>query len=117
MILISLRLFTNTNRVATSTAERKTFMNIRGNFLTEKGNLKQEARETILAGIAENPALLGTATPVSKKVYCIEATDSEGHVAYVNIDLSVSTIHPGERKVPTPKAKAPKEAEVFTIID
>lgn len=92
-------------------------MNIRGNFLTDKGNLKPEARATILAGIAENPAILGTATPISKKVYCIEATDTEGHVAYINIDLSVSTIHPADRKVPTPKAKAPKETETFSIIE
>lgn len=91
-------------------------MVIRGNFLTDKGNLKEQARQTILAGIAENPALLGTASQVSKKVYCLEVNDSEGHTAYVNIDLSVSSIHPSERKVATPKPKAPKEQETFEII-
>lgn len=92
-------------------------MQIRGNFLTEKGNLKSQARLTILEGIAANPALLGTAEKVSANVYAIQVTDSEGNVAYVNIDLSVSTIHPADRKEPVKKAKAPKEAEVFEIID
>ena len=92
-------------------------MNIKGNFLTEKGNLKPAAREVILNSITENPALLGTAVQVTPRVYCIEVSDTEGHVAYVNIDLSVSTIHPSERKEPVKKAKVPKEAEVFEIIE
>lgn len=92
-------------------------MNIKGNFLTEKGNLKPAAREVILNTITENPALLGTAAQVSPKIYCIEVNDTEGHTAFINIDLSVSTIHPSERKEPVKKVKAPKETEVFEIIE
>jgi hypothetical protein len=40
-------------------------MTIKGNFLTDKGQLKSAARATILAGIAENPAILGTAEQVN----------------------------------------------------
>ena len=94
-------------------------MLLTGNFITSKGNLKSAARTTILAEIAANPALLATAQPVGDngRVYCITATDSEGNVAYINIDLSVSTVHPSDRKEPVKKAKAPKEAEVFEIIE
>ena len=94
-------------------------MKVNGNFLTEKGALKTGARTTILANVLANPAILATAEPVDEKgkVYTIPVSDSEGNVAYVNIDLSVSTIHPADRKVPEKKAKAPKEAEVFEIID
>lgn len=92
-------------------------MTIKGNFLTEKGQLKSAARATILAGIAENPAILGTAEQVNAKCFTLPVVDSEGNTAYVNIDLSVSTIHPADRKVPEKKAKAPKEAEVFEIVD
>ena len=98
--------------------ERKIkIMRIKGNFLSEKGNLKPAARTAILANIASNPAILGTAESVNAKCYTLPVEDSEGNVAYINIDLSVSTIHPADRKEPVKKAKAPKEAEVFEIED
>jgi hypothetical protein len=92
-------------------------MKIKGNFLSEKGNLKPAARTAILANVASNPAILGTAELVNAKCFTLPVEDSEGNVAYINIDLSVSTIHPADRKEPVKKAKAPKEAEVFEIED
>ena len=94
-------------------------MKLNGNFLTEKGGLKSAARTTILANIASNLAILGTAEPVGDKhnVYSLPVYDSEGNTAYVNIDLSVSTIHPSERKVPEKKAKETNAAELFEIVE
>lgn len=92
-------------------------MKINGNVLTEKGNLKPEARKAILANIVANPAILGTAEMVTDKVFTLPVEGEDGIVAFVNIDLSVSTLHPASRKAPEKKAKAPKEAEVFTIED
>lgn len=92
-------------------------MTVKGNFLTEKGLLKSQARAVILANIASNPAILGTAEMVNAKCFTLPVQDTEGNTAFVNIDLSVSTIHPADRKEPTKKAKAPKEAEVFEIVD
>jgi hypothetical protein len=94
---------------------RNTNMKISGNILTEKGNLKPVARKQILEAVAGNPALLGTASAVNAKCFTLPVEDSEGNVAYINIDLSVSTIHPADRKEPVKKAKAPKEVEVFEI--
>ena len=91
-------------------------MKINGNVLTEKGNLKPEARKQILATIAGNPAILGTAEKVNDKVFTLPVECEDGAV-YVNIDLSVSTLHPADRKAPEKKAKAPKEVEVFEILD
>lgn len=92
-------------------------MKINGNVLTENGNLKPEARKAILASVVANPAILGTAEMVTDKVFTLPIEGEDGIVAYVNIDLSVSTLHPADRKAPEKKAKAPKEAEVFTIED
>ena len=92
-------------------------MKINGNVLTENGNLKPEARKAILANVVANPAILGTAEMVTDKVFTLPIEGEDGIVAYVNIDLSVSTLHPADRKAPEKKAKAPKEAEVFTIED
>jgi hypothetical protein len=91
-------------------------MKINANVLTEKGNLKPEARKAILANIVANPAILGTASMVTDKVFTLPVECEDGTV-YVNIDLSVSTLHPADRKAPEKKAKAPKEAEVFEILD
>lgn len=92
-------------------------MKIKGNFTTSKGLLKSQARTVILEKIASNPAILASATPVNKKTYVIPVEDTEGNVAYINIDLSVSTTHPADRKEPTRKASAPKVQEVFEIED
>lgn len=94
-------------------------MQISGNFITEKGNLKPAARTAILANVLSNPAILATAEPVGTngKVYCIPVSDSEGHTAYINIDVTVSTIHPADRKEPVKKPKVAKEAEAFEIVE
>lgn len=92
-------------------------MTLRGNFLTDKGNFKAKARETILATVAANPAILGTATQVSPRVYTIEVSDTEGNVAYLNLDLSVTTVHPADRKVPEKKPSTKAEPETFVILD
>ena len=91
-------------------------MKLSGNFLTEKGNIKPAARKAILEAVVANPAILGTATLAKgNNVFALEVTDGEGNVAYLNIDLSVSTIYPSDRKVPEKKAPVAKEVETFTI--
>lgn len=93
-------------------------MKLNGNMLTEKGNLKPQARTQVLEFIANNVGILGTATQAKgNNVYSIEVTDSEGNTAYVNIDVSVSTVHPADRKVPAKKAPVAKATETFSIED
>lgn len=93
-------------------------MKLSGNILTEKGNLKPAARTQVLEYVSSNPAILGTATLAKgQNVYAIEINDAEGNTAYLNIDLSVSTVYPTDRKVPAKKASVAKEVETFTIED
>lgn len=79
-------------------------MKINGQIFTEKGNIRPDARKQILASVATNPALLGTADHVKDNIYTIPVESGEGTV-YINIDLTVSTIHPSDRKVSVKKTK------------
>lgn len=91
-------------------------MRLSGNILTEKGNLKPAARAQVLDYVKGNPSILGTAQLAKgSNVYVIEICDAEGNTAYLNIDLSVSTVYPTDRKVPAKKALVAHETETFTI--
>ena len=64
-------------------------MKINANVLTEKGNLKPEARKAILANIVANPAILGTASMVTDKVFTLPVECEDGTV-YVTIQTDAA---------------------------
>lgn len=91
-------------------------MKINGQIFTDKGNIKPEARKQLLASIASNPAILGTAEHVKDNTYTIPVDCGERTV-YVNVDLTISTIHPADRKPATKKSKAKVEDAEPVVIE
>ena len=88
---------------------------LNGNVLTEKGQVKANARKTLVDYVAKHPEVFCESERNDNGTYSIEVNDSEQNVIYVNFEITVSTMNAGDRAKRKSKSKKVETEDIEVI--
>ena len=90
-------------------------MKINGNILTETGLVKTQARKTLATYVANNRNIFEKATLNENGTYSIQVQDSNGNVAYINFEVTISTLNANDRAKRKSRAKKEVATDSYEI--